>query len=153
MELVIFIEKPFVNVSIIMVHPSQGSYGSFSFFISTLKTIVFSFFCSLPIKGIIFKTSFIIHLIRLIVSDSTISTIIPKLSLIKRPIVKDVDPFSFGFAILEVSNVNTSIRFIHFSKAIRFIVHLRYRKSTKLSCPLYTSLSYFRVLTFTYECA
>ena len=118
MQFILLIEFSSIDVSFIF--PLQNSISSRSIMEISIEIIILSYLQALTFKVIVFETSSIFEILRVKMAIVCFSRVVHKISLIIGAICKNVSSFSMSFSILEKSNIERSIYFVHFSKPIWF---------------------------------
>ena len=117
MELVLIIKSSLVYVFSVLGNPLELAFLLGSVEENSLKLVAFSFLEGLPMKFIVLEASLIEEWIGMVFPIVGIGLVVSELSLVEWTIWKNIGSFSAGFSIVELSQENSSIAFVHFSIA------------------------------------
>ena len=117
MELVLVVKSSLVDVLTILCSPLELAFLLGSMEENSLELVTLSFLEGLPMKFIVLEASLVDELIGMVFSIVGIGLVVSELSLVEGTIWKNIGSFSAGFSIVELSQENSSIAFVHFSVA------------------------------------
>jgi hypothetical protein len=119
-ELAILVKITRINVVFWLNSPLQNSIILFTLFISSVKAItVWTFFNTLSIKDIVFKSTIIINLFRVKIAILCLSGVFFHATRIIRTIIQYVKAWSFRKPIRKLAYKQRPVFFIHFSQPMR----------------------------------
>jgi len=117
MELIFTIESASIESGVII--PSQRAFGSSSFFECSMVDLTLADFQNFSFKHVVLESSPTSQHLRVKLAFLGLTTVIIEISIIVRPVGKDIGSFALGFPIFEVSDVEIVILFVHLSEAFR----------------------------------
>ena len=120
MELILIIERSIVDILSVFSVPSELTSLFCSINICSFISISISSLICLTMEFIIFESTFISHVIGLILAILSICWVLVKLSLVKGTVREDESSSSVGFSVIKPSDIESSVLFVHSSKTVRF---------------------------------
>jgi hypothetical protein len=113
LELVVLIERPFIDILSILSVPPELSSFSDTINICALEFIIVSSFIGFTMEFAALKTSLVGHFLRLIFTVFTVSLVFMKFSLKEGSVRENERSFSMGFSMIKPAQVKSSIIFVH----------------------------------------
>lgn len=129
LKFVVGVKLSVIFVVLALRLPSENALSPGSFAVGTNKLVVPAFLFCISIEGVILESTDVGHEIRFIHSFGVISNVIIELSFVVGTIREDKHASALGFAMIEVSDVHTTVWFIHFPQSMGYFLLL-----DKLGC-------------------
>lgn len=121
MELVLLVESSLVLVLAIGCDPLQNTLSPCSISVMSFEIMMFGFLLAEAVKGVVLEATSVGKVLGFIESLTFkgLCFVVVELSTVVRAVIEDKDSSTLGVAMLEVSNVETAVFFVHFTETMR----------------------------------